>query len=62
VKVIKVDIRLIATTHQNLLELIKNGRFQADPWFRIHVFPIMIPPMRERKIDGAFHILKYKSL
>ena len=48
---IRVDLRIIAATHQNLEEMVKNGRFRADLWFRIHVFPIMIPPLRNRKED-----------
>jgi transcriptional regulator with GAF, ATPase, and Fis domain len=48
---IKADIRIIAATHQNLEEMVKNGRFRADLWFRIHVFPIMIPPLRSRIED-----------
>ena len=48
---IKVDIRIIAATHQNLQEMVKNGLFRADLWFRLHVFPIMIPPLRDRKED-----------
>jgi transcriptional regulator with GAF, ATPase, and Fis domain len=48
---IRVDIRIIAATHQNLQEMVNNGRFRSDLWFRLHVFPIMIPPLRERKED-----------
>jgi transcriptional regulator with PAS, ATPase and Fis domain len=48
---IKVDIRIIAATHQNLQDMVKNGLFRADLWFRLHVFPIMIPPLRDRKED-----------
>ena len=48
---IKVDLRIIAATHQNLEEMVKNGKFRSDLWFRIHVFPIMIPPLRNRKED-----------
>ena len=48
---IKVNLRIIAATHQNLEELVKNGKFRSDLWFRIHVFPIMIPPLRKRKED-----------
>ena len=48
---IKVDLRIIAATHQNLEEMVRNGRFRADLWFRMHVFPIMIPPLRNRKED-----------
>jgi transcriptional regulator with GAF, ATPase, and Fis domain len=48
---IKVDIRIIAATHQNLYEMVQNKQFRADLWFRLHVFPIMIPPLRERTED-----------
>jgi len=48
---IKIDIRIITATHQNLQDMVKNGQFRADLWFRLHVFPIMIPPLRDRKED-----------
>jgi transcriptional regulator with GAF, ATPase, and Fis domain len=48
---IKVDIRIIAATHQNLYEMVRNKSFRADLWFRLHVFPITIPPLRERRED-----------
>ena len=48
---IKVDIRIIAATHQNLHEMVRNKLFRADLWFRLHVFPITIPPLRERRED-----------
>jgi transcriptional regulator with PAS, ATPase and Fis domain len=48
---IRVNIRIIAATHQNLQDMVKNGRFRSDLWFRLHVFPIMIPPLRDRKED-----------
>ncbi|RJR34482.1 MAG: sigma-54-dependent Fis family transcriptional regulator [Desulfobacteraceae bacterium] len=48
---IKVDIRIIAATHQNLYEMVQNKQFRADLWFRLHVFPITIPPLRERTED-----------
>ena len=50
-KQIKVDIRIITATHQNLEEMVKDGQFRADLWFRLHVFPIRIPPLRDRKED-----------
>jgi len=50
-KSIPVDIRLIAATHRNLTDMIRTGRFREDLWFRINVFPIRIPPLRERKGD-----------
>lgn len=48
---IKIDLRVIAATHRNLLEMVKKGTFREDLWFRLNVFPIEIPPLRERRED-----------
>jgi transcriptional regulator with PAS, ATPase and Fis domain len=48
---VKVDIRIIAATHRNLEDMVKEGTFREDLWFRLNVFPIEIPPLRERKSD-----------
>jgi transcriptional regulator with GAF, ATPase, and Fis domain len=48
---ISLDIRLIAATNRNLEEMVKEKKFREDLWFRLHVFPIHIPPLRERKED-----------
>ena len=51
VKTIPLDIRIIAATNRNLEEMVKNQLFREDLWFRLNVFPIWIPPLRERKVD-----------
>ncbi len=50
-KTIKVDVRIICATHQPLENLIKSARFREDLYYRINVFPIFIPPLRERRED-----------
>ncbi|RYG03010.1 MAG: response regulator [Chitinophagaceae bacterium] len=48
---IKIDVRVIAATNRNLEKEVSHGRFRLDLYFRINVFPINIPPLRERKQD-----------
>ena len=47
----KVDVRVISATNQNLNEKIKEGDFREDLFHRINVFPVTLPPLRERKVD-----------
>ncbi len=59
------DIRVIAATHRDLEEMVKAGQFRQDLWFRLNVFPIVIPPLRKRKMDiPAFvdHFMRRKSM
>ncbi len=63
-KTIAVDVRVIAATHRDMEELVRSGAFREDLWFRLNVFPIRIPPLRDRKEDISAlvnHFIERKS-
>ncbi|MFT3837560.1 MAG: sigma-54 dependent transcriptional regulator [Myxococcaceae bacterium] len=51
IKTTRVDVRLIAATNRNLEEEIEAGRFRKDLFYRLNVVPIVLPPLRDRKVD-----------
>nr|WP_270584436.1 sigma-54-dependent Fis family transcriptional regulator [Bacillus smithii] len=57
-KEIPLNIRIITATHRDLLQLVEEGSFRKDLYYRLHVFPIHVPPLRERKEDIP-HLIRY---
>lgn len=50
---LKVDVRIVAATHRDLAIMVQQGRFREDLWYRVAVFPIMLPPLRDHPEDIA---------
>lgn len=63
---IKVDVRIIAATNKNLTKEVKEGKFREDLFFRLNVFKIILPPLRERKDDipalSKYFLEKYSKI
>jgi transcriptional regulator with GAF, ATPase, and Fis domain len=61
---IPINTRILSATHQDLVQMVQQGRFREDLWFRLNVFPIMIPPLRDRRTDIpelVYYFIKRKT-
>jgi hydrogenase-4 transcriptional activator len=60
-RMLHADVRIVAATHREMPSMVADGRFRQDLWYRVSVFPIVLPPLRERQQDIAALALHFAS-
>src|SRR4029077_4113031 len=61
-KSVHVDVRVVVATHRNLQALVHDGKFRQDLFHRIYVFPLLLPPLRERREDIPVLVKHFAAL